>query len=442
MAIPLKAASHCSPNDKPENTLISYYGRLIYTFDNRFTLAASLRTDGSSKFSKDTRWGTFPSVALTWQLQREQFLQPVKALSDLKLRLSYGITGNQDGIYNYPYQSVYSLSGEGSGVQFGNTWYSMGTPAAYDAGIRWEQTATTNIGIDYGFLDNRITGSLDYYFKKTKDLLNVIPIPAGSNFSSTILTNVGNVENKGFEFNIGAELVKGSNYSWELGFNVAWNEAEITNLTATKDSTYAGTLVASGRQIHSVGYQPYSFYVYHQQYLDGKPVEGVYADANKDGIINTQDLYRYRSPMPRWIMGLTTRFNYGKWTLSTVLRANVGNYMFNSVATNAVQANMLNPLGYLANTLTDILHTGFINGQVQSDYYVENASFLRMDNLGLSYNLGRILRDKVGVRLQANCQNVFTVTKYSGLDPEIFGGMDNALYPRPRIFVLGASLQF
>lgn len=429
--------------DKPENTLISYYGRLIYTFDNKYILAASLRTDGSSRFAPDTRWGTFPSVAFTWRLNCESFLVNSKTFSDLKLRLSYGVTGNQDGIYNYPYQSIYSLSGNGSNVLFGNTYYSMGTPAAYDAGIKWEQTATYNAGIDYGFLNGRINGSLDFYFKKTKDLLNTIPIPAGSNFSSTILTNVGNVENKGVELAVNAGIIRNTRFTWDAGFNIAYNNSKITKLTATEDSTYPGTLTGNGViQINTVGYQPSSFYVYHQQYKDGKPVEGVYVDVNGDGIINQNDLYRYKSPAPKFILGFSSQFTYGKWSLSTVLRANIGNYMYHGIATGSVKSNILNPLGYLANSLNDIYNTGFTNGQAQSDYYIQNASFLKMDNLGLSYNFGKIINNKVGLRIMANCQNVFTITKYKGLDPEVFGGIDNTIYPRPRTFVLGASLQF
>lgn len=428
--------------DKPENTLISYYGRLIYTFHDRYTLAASVRTDGSSRFAPDTRWGTFPSVAFTWRINREKFLADNTTLSDLKLRLSYGVTGNQDGIYNYPYQSIYSLSGNGSAVLFGGEYYNMATPAAYDAKIKWEQTATYNAGLDYGFLNNRINGSIDVYLKRTKDLLNTIPIPAGSNFSSTILTNVGNVENKGVEFAINAAVIRNSRFSWDVGFNAAYNENEITRLTATQDSTYPGTLTGNGViQINTIGYQANAFYVYHQQYLDGRPVEGVYADINKDGIINQDDLYHYKSPFPKFIFGFSTQFSYDRWSVSTVLRANVGNYMYNGITTGAVRSNILNPLGYLANSNNDIYNTHFINSQVQSDYYVQNASFLKMDNVGIAYNAGEIIK-KVNLRLSANCQNVFTITKYKGLDPEIYGGIDNTIYPRPRTFVLGASLQF
>ncbi|MBC7867489.1 MAG: SusC/RagA family TonB-linked outer membrane protein, partial [Gloeobacteraceae cyanobacterium ES-bin-316] len=214
------------PFSKPQNTLISYYGRMIYTYNSRYILAASIRTDGSSRFAEENRWGTFPSVAFTWRVNQEAFLSSSKTLSDLKLRLSYGVTGNQDGIYNYPYLAIYSIGDNSSQVQFGNNFLNMGTPAAYDAGIKWEQTQTTNAGLDYGFANNRITGSIDVYFKKTKDLLNNIPIPAGSNFSSTILTNVGNIENKGIEFLINATALKTKKITWDISFNAAYNKNE------------------------------------------------------------------------------------------------------------------------------------------------------------------------------------------------------------------------
>lgn len=429
-------------NDKPQNTLISYYGRLIYTFNSKYILAASVRTDGSSRFSPDTRWGTFPSVAFTWRMNQENFLVNSKSISDLKIRLSYGVTGNQEGIYNYPYLPVYSLSDNTSLVQLGGTWYNMGTPAAYDAGIRWEQTEAWNAGVDYGFLNNRISGSVDFYFKKTKDLLNTIPVPAGSNFSSTILTNVGNIENKGVEVQINAVPVQSKRFTWDLSFNAAYNSNKITNLTATKDSTYPGSMVGTV-QIHSVGYNPFAFYVYHQQYgKDGKPIEGVYVDVNEDGQINNQDLYRYQSPIPKWVLGFSTRLSYDRWSLSTVLRANIGNYMYNNLATGATGSNVFNSLGYLANTLDELTKSNFYYGQQYSDYFVQNASFLKMDNLTLSYDFGRIFRDKAALQLSAVCQNVFTVTKYTGIDPEIYGGYDNALYPRPRIFSVTLNLQY
>ena len=429
---------------KPENTLISWYGRLIYTFDTKYILAGSIRTDGSSRFSPATRWGTFPAAAFTWRIQQENFLKHAKVLSNLNLRLSYGLTGNQDGIANYSYLPVYGLSDNTSQVQFGNTYYNMSTPSAYDANIKWEQTATWNGGLDVGFLNNRINASFDLYYKKTKDLLNVVPIPAGSNFTSTLLVNVGNMTNKGAEFIINASPIKSSDWNWNVNFNIAYNTNKITNLTATKDTTYKGTLTGNGIiQINSVGYQANSFYVYHQEYdKSGRPIEGVFQDLNGDGIINNSDLYHYKSPFPKYILGFSTDVNYRRWTISTVLRANIGNYMYNGISTNAIRANAFNPLGYLANTFRDVLSTHFYYSTPQSDYYIQNASFLKMDNLGLSFNAGHVFHNEANLRINANCQNVFTITKYSGQDPELYGGIDNTFYPRPRTYVLGFNLQF
>ncbi|MCE7043297.1 TonB-dependent receptor [Dyadobacter sp. CY312] len=437
--------------DIPENTLISYYGRLIYTLDDKYILAGSVRTDGSSRFSPENRWGVFPSVALTWRINKEKFLSTSSKLSDLKLRLSYGITGNQDGIANYSYLGIYSISSNASQYQFGNQFYNMTAPAAYDANIKWEQTATANAGLDYGFFDNRLTGSLDVYFKKTKNLLNTVPIPIGSNFSNQILTNVGNIENKGVEFAINGNPVRTKNFNWDLGFNFTYNNNKITNLTAVSDPEFAGNLTGgitggTGQsiQIHSVNYNTFSYYVFKQVYDQaGKPLEGVYVDLNGDGEVNQKDQYRYKSPFPKVMLGFNTQLTYQKWTLSTILRANLGNYMYNNVSSNfGVERNILNPNNILGNSTTDIYKTGFFNNQYQSDYYIQNASFLRMDNIGIGYNAGRVLGNKMNLRLNATCQNVFVMTKYTGLDPEVNGGIDYNLYPRPRTFVLGLNLDF
>lgn len=446
----IRANGDTAPGTKPlypyqyyENTILSFYGRLIYTFNQRYILSGSYRTDGASKFSEVNRWAKSPSLAFTWKMKEENFLRSSKTFSTMNLRLSVGKTPNQDGIFDYPYQAIYSASGEGSLVQFGNQFYSMGSPAAYDAGIKWEETTTYNGGIDYGFLNNRITGSIDVYHKKTKDLLNLSPIPAGSNFSTTLLTNIGNIENTGVEFLINADVLKQKKTSWSVSFNAAYNENEVKNLTATKNPLYAGTPV-NIRQINSIGYPIRSFYTYKQEYLNGRPIEGVYADLNGDGAITPEDQYRYKSPFPKWLFGFSTQFSYDRWTLSTVLRAKVGNYVYNEIYTGSVKANVLNTLGYLANSTNDIYNTGFNSGlgQTTSDYYIENGSFLKMDNLGLSYSFGRVFRDKAGLQVNANCQNVFTITKYKGIDPEIENGIDGTIYPRPRTFVLGVNLQF
>lgn len=438
--------------DKPQYTLISYYARAIYTFDSKYTLATSVRTDGSSKFASENRWSVFPSIAFTWKAKQENFLKNADKLSDLKLRLSYGVTGQQDGIPYYSYLPVYSASVPVASYQFGNKFYGMYAPNAYDSSIKWEQTATYNTGIDFGFFNNRISGSLDIYYKKTKDLLNSIPSPLGSNFTNQITTNVGDLENKGIEFAINVNPIKSKKLSWDIGFNITYNENKITRLTAVDDPSYAGAATGSisggiGQtiQINSVGYNTNSFYVYKQIYgQDGKPLEGVYADLNEDNIINQSDLYHYKSSAPKFFFGFNTQLNYNKFSLSTVLRANVGNYVYDNVSASlGVKSNILNPAGFLGNTTQAIYETGFTNNQYLSDYYIQNASFLRMDNLSLGYNFGNIFKGKtVSLNINATCQNVFVITKYKGVDPEIFSGIDNNFYPRPTIFGLGANLNF
>jgi iron complex outermembrane receptor protein len=304
--------------------------------------------------------------------------------------------------------------------------------------------------LDYGFFNNRISGSFDVYRKKTKDLLNIISIPVGSNFSNQILTNVGNIENKGLEFSLNVVPVQKEDLNWSVGFNLTANRNKITNLTASQDSSFLGNLTggisgATGQsiQIQSVGYRTYSYFVFKQVYDEnGMPLEGVYADLNKDGIINDNDRYRYQSAAPQVTMGFNTQVDYKKWNLSTIMRAYLGNYMYNNIASNlGVTRNILSPSGILNNSTTHIYNTNFTNNQYQSDYYIENASFLRMDNLTLGYNAGKLF-DTANLRLSLTCQNVFTATKYSGVDPEISSGIDNNFYLRPRTFVIGLNLGF
>ncbi|HEY6082445.1 MAG TPA: TonB-dependent receptor, partial [Chitinophagaceae bacterium] len=438
------------PFDKPENTLISYYGRLIYTFSEKYILTASIRTDGSSRFAPNDRWGVFPALALAWEINRENFLKNDRAVSLLKLRLSYGVTGNQEGIGNYGYLPDYYLSQNSSKYQFGNTFYNMATPALYVPDLTWEQTASSNVGIDYGFWDNRVTGSIDYYYKKTKNLLDYVFIPVGSNFSNEVTTNIGNMTSQGVEFDVNAIPVQKRDFTWNIGFNIAYNKIRITHLRNVTDPGFVGDQTggisgATGQsiQINTVGYNPFAFFVFKQVYdpKTGKPIEGVYEDLNRDGVINQKDQYRYKSPFAPVIFGFSTRFNYKSWSLSMVMRANVGNYMYNNVASNTgVQRQILNPLGLLVNATTDVLSTNFYNNQFQSDYYVQNASFLKMDNIGIGYTV--LSGSKLSLRLNAYCQNVFVITKYKGLDPEIYSGIDNNFYPRPRIFTLGANLGF
>ena len=456
----ISASNDTLPNSAPiypssftESTLESYYSRLIFTIDNKYVLMGSVRTDGSSKFAKNNRWGVFPSGAFTWKAKQENFFKNISVISDLKLRIGYGVTGNQDGIGLYSYLNSYSQGGNSSQVNFGNSYYHSWTPSAYAADLKWEQTATTDAGIDFAFLNNRITGSIDYYYKKTQDLLATVFIPTLTNFGNQVTRNVGNMTDEGVDFVINASPIVNKNFTWDIGFNVAYNKFNITNLTVSKDSlakfvNYNVGSISGGTgntiQVQSVNYNPNTFYVLQQVYgKDGKPIEGAYVDQNRDGIINPSDLIHYKSPFAPFTLGFTTSLSYQKWTLSTVLRASVGNYMYNNVASNnAVVRNILNPSGFLQNAPSSVLNTNFYNNQFFSSYYVENASFLKMDNLGLSYNVGYLSKKSYNLRLSLNCQNVFTVTKYTGSDPEIYGGIDNVLYPRPRTITLGANLSF
>lgn len=439
------------PDDVQQNRLLSYYGRLIYSFADRYILSGTIRADGSSKFNPDGRWGIFPSAAFTWRIKGENFLKDNNSISDLKLRLSYGETGNKDGIANYGFIPSYYYSSNEAQYQVGNQFYHVYSPIAYDATLRWESTATTNIGLDYGFWGGRISGSIDAYHKKTKDLLATIEIPVGTNYSNQLLTNVGNMENRGVEGSINIQAIKSDNFNWDIGFNMTVNESKVTNLTLNENPDYqlAAGWITGGTgnviQYHTVGLAPYQYFVYKQVYdQQGQPLEGVYEDLNGDGAVTPADRYYYKKPAPDYFMGLTTSINYKRLTLNTVLRANFGNYVYDNISSNfGVARNILNPSRFVNNATTDIYNTNFNNNQYYSDYYINNASFLRMDNLGLIYNVGNL--DKAGtvtMTVNANVQNVFTISKYKGIDPELFNGIDYAMYPRPRVYSLGLNFGF
>lgn len=434
-----------------QNKLLSYYGRLVYTLNDKYILSGTMRADASSKFSQDNRWGYFPSVGLTWRVIGENFLKDSKVLSDLKLRLSYGQTGNKDGIGNYDYLAKYYANSNTGQYQLGNVFYNYYTPAAYDPDLRWESTTTYNAGIDYGFAGGRISGSVDAYYKETKDLLSTINIPVGTNFSNLLTTNVGNMEVKGIEANINFAAIQSENLNWDFGFNLAYNKRKVTNLTLNPDpgSKIGAGNIAGGTgttlKYNAVNQVPGAFFVYQQVYdSNGLPLEGVYADRNEDGVINTSDQYFYQSPDPRLTLGFNTALSYKKWTVSTVLRANFGNYVYDNVSSNlGIRSNVLSPSGILNNTGSDFLNTGFTQVQYLSDYYIKNASFLKMDNVGLSYNVGKLSANRnTTLRISANVQNVFVISDYEGLDPELPSGIDYNLYPRPRTYTLGLNVGF
>ena len=322
--------------DYPQNTLVSFYGRLNYSLMDRYLFTATVRADGSSRFSKENRWGIFPALALAWRMNQENFLKNVSWIDDLKLRLGYGVTGQQDGIGNYTYLPFYSLSTNTATYQFGDQYYNMLRPAAYDANIHWEQTATYNVGLDYSFIKGRLSGTLDFYQKKTSDLLNEIPTPAGANFSNRILTNVGNISSKGFEFSINATPVQTKRLTWDVSYNISSNSTRITKLNAVEVPGYQGVptggvtgLTGTNVQIHSVGYAPGTFFVYEQKYdANGKPLEGQFVDRHEDGVINELDKYRTHNPEPKVTMGFSTSLAFDRWTLSTSLSLGVSGKLY------------------------------------------------------------------------------------------------------------------
>ena len=431
------------------HVMLSYYGRVNYSFDGKYLLTATVRRDASSRFSKDTRWGTFPSVALGWTLTEEPWLKDNKVISNLKLRASYGITGQQEGIGNYNYLPVYTASVTGAEALINGHYITTYRPESYVGNLKWETTTSWNFGLDFGFLDGRIGGAIDFYTRKTKDLLASVPPAAGSTFSKTILTNVGNVDSKGIEVSLNATPIQTKDWEWNLSYNFTWQNMKVKNLSLTPGGTQTNVKVgpsidAYQFQVLSEGYEPYMFYVYHQLYdpETGKPIEGAYADLNNDGEINDADLYRYHSPAPKYIMGLSTSLRYKQLTLGMSFRANIDNYVYNGMgmSTGAWETVSYNN-SQLNNLNTSFLKTGFKTRQYLSDYYVENASFLKLDNLSLSYNVGKINK-WASLTVSAMVQNVFTITGYSGTDPEVPNGMDNSFYPRPRTYSVSLGLQF
>ena len=431
------------------HVMLSYYGRINYSFDGKYLLTATVRRDASSRFSKDTRWGTFPSVALGWTLTEEPWLKNQKVLSNLKLRASYGVTGQQEGIGNYNYLPVYIYSVTGAEAFINGQYINTYRPEAYVSDLKWETTTSWNFGLDFGFLDGRIGGAIDFYTRKTKDLLASVPTAAGTNFSKTILTNVGNVDSKGIEVSLNATPIQTKDWEWNLSYNFTWQNMKVKNLSLIKGGSQTNVKVgpsidAYQFQVLSEGYEPYMFYVYHQLYdsKTGKPIEGAYADLNNDGEINESDLYRYHSPAPKYIMGLSTSLRYKQLTLGMSFRANIDNYVYNGMgmSTGAFETVSYNN-SQLNNLNTSFLKTGFKTRQYLSDYYVENASFLKLDNLSLSYNVGKINK-WASLTVSAMVQNVFTITGYSGTDPEVPNGMDNSFYPRPRTYSVSLGLQF
>ncbi|MDB5086798.1 MAG: TonB-linked outer membrane protein SusC/RagA family [Mucilaginibacter sp.] len=440
---------------KTEYYLISFFGRLNYTFDNKYILTFTIRDDGTSKFAPKNRFGLFPAAAFAWRIKDEDFLKGSNTISDLKLRLGYGTTGQQDlnNNNNYPYQARFSRSDNSSRYQFGDQFYYTQRPEGYDAGIKWESTTTSNAGIDFGFLNNRLTGSIDVYYKKTSNLLNIINVPVLSNFSSTLLQNVGDMQNKGAELSINAVAIDTKDVNWQIGYNISYNKNKVTNLNGSSDPDFISTNPFSGIagttsgliQANKVGYPINSFYVFQQIYdTNGKPIEGGYVDRNKDGQINSADQYLYKKPDPTVVMGINSSVRYRKFDFSFSGRVSLGNYNYNNVASGSTYRGLYSSLGYLANQTKFADDTKFTNALQTnlSDYYIQNASFFRMDNMSVGYTFPTYANNRLKLHISAGVQNVFVITGYKGLDPEISGGLDNNFFPRPRIYQLGLNANF
>lgn len=431
-----------------ENFLVSFFGRVNYTLMDKYILTFTLRDDGSSRFSKDNRWGLFPSAAFAWRIKEESFLKDVKVLSDLKLRLGWGVTGQQDIGNDYPYMSRYLASSEGSYYYIDGEYLPTLRPSTYDPNIKWEHTTTQNIGLDFGFVNDRITGSFDLYKRVTDDLLNSVTIPTGSNFSNVLTTNVGSLENKGFEVSLNLVPISEKDMSLSMGFNMTYQQSKVTKLLMSDDPNYIGILYGDAftgqKQVTRVGYPAYSFFVNKQIYdVNGNPIEGLYEDlSGEGGTVNgdNNDKYIYHSPAADYLLGFSLRFNYKNFDLSTSTRGSIGNYVYNQVAAGASYDQMYQ-IGYWHNEPTYLDDTKFVKRQFTSDYFVENASYFKMDNLSIGYKFDDYFK-KLDARLSFTVQNVFTITKYKGIDPEVPGGVDNNFYPRPRIFMVGLSLGY
>lgn len=440
---------------KNEYFLISFFGRLNYTLLDKYLLTFTLRNDGSSRFAEDNRWGLFPAAAVAWKLTEEPFIGKSDVVNDLKLRLSWGKAGQQDiGDNYYPYIPTYTGSTPGAYYQFGDNFYSTLRPDAYDANIKWETLTSLNAGLDFTLFKNRVSGNIDVYKNTSDDLLNNIPIPVGSNFSNFLLTNVGSMENKGIEFGLYVTPFLESDFSWEFGVNFTYNQNEITKLTLTDDPEYTGVNtgdisggVGNTVQKYIVGYPARIFFLF-TQVLDenGNPIEGLYVDRSGEGgnvAGNELNKYYLKSPDPDYLVGISSKLNYKDFDLSFSGRLSLGNYVYNNNASNrALYQQVYNQSGFLSNILTDVEKTNFTTAQYWSSIYLENASFFKMDYISIGYNFTSLFGNNLGGRIGLSVQNVFTITDYSGLDPEVDNGIDNNIYPRPRTFMMSISLNY
>ncbi|WP_029271738.1 TonB-dependent receptor [Flavobacterium sp. KJJ] len=433
--------------------LQSFFGRANISVADKYLVTLSIRRDGTSRFAENNRWSNFPAASVAWKLNEEGFLKDVSAITSLKLRGGWGITGQQNIGVSYPSLPLYLASNSAAQYQIGNTFYTTYRPQPYNSNLKWEETTTVNIGLDFGLFNNRITGTADLYQRTTDDLLLYTQNPAFFGFSNYDNYNVGSIKNKGLELAAEVIPVQTDNLEWRIGGNITFQDSKITKLTTTQDNTPGidtgdiGGGTGNKIQNHQVGYAPSSFYVYEQAYgADGKPLEGVFVDRNKDGIVNADDRYRFHKPAADIFYGFYTSLTYKSWDMSMNWRGSWGNYMYNNVDSGyGTYNNVLTRQTDLSNGVENLLETGFKKSsdfQLHSDYYVQNASFVKLDNIAIGYTFNQKIKGISTLKLTASAQNVLTITKYDGLNPEISGGIDNNIYPRPITFTLGLNANF
>lgn len=432
--------------------LISFFGRANYTFADKYLITATMRADGTSRF-QNHKWGFFPSVALGWNVMKEDFMPADGALSTLKLRLSWGETGQQSVGGYYDTLAQFLTHQMGSFYFFNDRLITPISAIGYSADLRWETTTTYNVGVDFGMWNDRLTANLDLYRRDTRDILNFIPVPALSNLTNYLNTNIGSMTNMGVELGLNGILVEQKDMSWTAGFNVAYNHNEITRLTASDDdATGVETGGISGGtgnnvQMFQVGQPMNVFYVYQQVYDEaGRPISGVYVDRNNDGTINADDKYFYHKPFADFTFGFNTNFSWRNWTAALSGHAALGNWMYNNVASDTEMLTDLYTNSFIGNRLSSAWDSYFTQAQYLSDYYISDASFLKLDNFTLGYTFPKLFKvggdNYASLNLFGTVQNICTLTKYKGMDPEVYGGIDGTVYPRPRTFVLGLKFNF
>jgi len=437
-----------------ESKLISFFGRVNYTYNDRYLLTASLRRDGSSRFGPGNQWGVFPAFAAAWRIIDEPFMQKFHQLSDLKLRASWGVNGNQ-AFGNYLFLTTYTSGDSKAMYQFGNQLVTTIRPSAVDPNIKWEQTTSSNVGLDFGLWNSRLTGTIDVYSKTTKDLIFEIPVPAGTNLADRVTTNIGSMKNSGIEFGLSAVILEGRNspVRWEGTLMASHNKNRIESVSASGADKINVGLISGGVgntiQVLQPGYAKYSFLVFrHKKNPDGSPVTGdktdiqLYEDINKDGAITQDDKVPYKSPDPTWIIGHTSNVTYKNFDASIALRMHLGQYVYNNVASTLGTYAVLTGNQAPSNLQKSVLKYGFTHTQYFSDLYVEKASFLRIDNLSIGYTFKNVPQLK-SLRVYGTVQNLLTSTKYTGVDPMAgVNGIDNNLYPLSRTFTTGFTIGF